>query len=97
MTLLGELQPIFDLYVPKPKIICKVYEDNQSCIAMAKNQKFSPRTKHIALKYHHFRSHINKGLIEICHVISKEQIPDILTKPLEGGLFRYLRAKLCGW
>ena len=64
---------------------------------MAKNQKFSPRTKHIALKHHHFRSDINNGQIEIVHVQSRKQIADIQTKPHEKSLFRYLRAKLCGW
>eukprot|EP00957_Ditylum_brightwellii_P203995 15337136-Ditylum_brightwellii.AAC.1 len=55
MALLTELSKVFDLYMPKPEVHCKVFEDNQSCISIAKSYKFSPRTKHIALKYHHFR------------------------------------------
>ena len=31
----------------------KVWEDNNGCIALANGQKFSPRTKHIGMKYHH--------------------------------------------
>jgi hypothetical protein len=49
-----EINVIFRLYLPQPKFVIKVREDNQSCIAMAQNPKFSPWTKHIALKYHHF-------------------------------------------
>jgi hypothetical protein len=29
--------------------IIKVREDNEACIAMVKNPKFTPRTKHIAI------------------------------------------------
>lgn len=41
----------------KPRFIVKVHEDNQSCIAM-KHPKFSGRMKHIAIKYRHFRKHV---------------------------------------
>ncbi len=53
-TLMQEMNEIFPVYLPSPKFIIKVREDNQSYIAMAKNSKFNPRTKHIAIKYHHF-------------------------------------------
>ena len=84
------MKTVFNLYLPNPQMICKVYEDNQSCIAMAKNMKFSLRTKHIALKYHHFRSHVERKLIDIVHFQSRDQIADILTKPLEEMAFKYL-------
>jgi hypothetical protein len=54
MNLMKEINVVFPLYLPQPKFVIKVREDNQSCIAMASNPKFSPRTKHIAIKYHHF-------------------------------------------
>ncbi len=53
-TLMREMNEIFPLYLPSPEFIIKVQEDNQSCIAMAKNPKFTPQTKDIAIKYHHF-------------------------------------------
>jgi hypothetical protein len=52
-NLIKEINLIFPLYLPSPKFIIKVRKDNQSCIAMANNPKFSPQTKHIAIKYHH--------------------------------------------
>ena len=55
MTLVEELSGIFHHFINKPDFHCKEYEDKQSCIAMTKYSKFSPRTKHIALKYHHFK------------------------------------------
>ena len=97
MCFLEELKPIIDLYVPTPRVHCSVFEDNTACISMASAKKFSPRTKHIALKYHHFRSAVNEGKIKIFHVDTHEQIADIFTKPLKVDQFRYLRQKLMGW
>jgi len=56
--LMKEINMIFPLFLPSPRFVINVREDNQSCIAMAQNPKFSPQTKHIAIKYHHFRKHV---------------------------------------
>jgi hypothetical protein len=53
-TLMRGMNVIFPLYLPSHKLIIEVCEDNQSCIAMAENPKFTPRTKHIAIKNNHF-------------------------------------------
>jgi len=103
---MDEVNKIFPLMTVKPKVHCKlrkhenkldckVYEDNESCIAMAKNRQFSPRTKHIAIKYHHFRRHVNKT-ITLHSIDSSEQLADALTKPLEAPQFAYLRKKYSG-
>jgi len=97
MTLMEEIHEIFPLHISKPNFVCKVHEDNQSCIKMASTDKFTPRTKHIALKFHHFRSHVKSGRIAIQYVRSEEQKADILTKPLPDDLFFPLRYMLCGW
>ena len=55
MTFLEEINEFIDINIPTPKINCKVYEDNNACISIATSNKFSSHTKHIALKYHHFR------------------------------------------
>ena len=82
MQLMQEMDKIFPMNRPKLIVHCSVYEDNESCIAMAKNRKFSQRTKHIAIKYHHFRRHVNKTVF-INSIDTTEQIADALTKPLE--------------
>ena len=66
---------------------------------MAQSQRFTPRTKHISLKYHWFRSHLTgpNKLLDIKYVHTKEQIADIFTKPLAEEAFLYLRKKLMGW
>ena len=44
-----------------PKIHCKVFEDNAGAIEIAKVPKMRPRTKHLNIKYHHFREEVKKG------------------------------------
>ena len=97
ITLLEEIDKIFPLKIPTPKVHCRVWEDNEGCISLATQQKFSPRTKHIAVKYHHFREKVNDGTVSIHSIDSKEQLADIFTKPLEDSLFKYLRKRLSGW
>jgi len=40
--LMKEINVIFPLFLPSPRFVIKVREDNQSCIAMAQNPKLSP-------------------------------------------------------
>ena len=76
----------------------KIFEDNNGAIKTAETPKLSPRTKHIAIKYHFFKSHIGreKG-IELSKIDTDEQKADILTKGLAGPKFKELRMLLCGW
>ena len=37
-----------------------VFEDNESCLRLANLGKMSPRTKHIGIPYHFFRSKIEE-------------------------------------
>jgi len=97
MTIMDEVNEVFPLLMETPQFYCKVWEDNQSCIAMATTQKFTPRTKHIALKYHHFKGHVESGRIQINYIHTELQQADILTKPVRMDLFPKLRYMLMGW
>jgi hypothetical protein len=94
MTLLQELHQVFPVHIKKPNFHCKVHEDNQSCIKMAQLDKFTPRTKHIALKYHHFCRYVKRGEIAIHYCPTDEQKADLLTKPLSDNVFFRLRHML---
>ena len=59
--------------------------------------KFTPGTKHIALKYHHFRSHVKSGRLVIHYMPTEEQLADLLTKPLSNEAFFTLINMLCEW
>jgi hypothetical protein len=41
-----------------------IYEDNEACIVFANSDATKPRTKHIALKWHHFKDQIWQGVIK---------------------------------
>ena len=103
LCLLREMNEICPLCLPQPKFIIKVREDNQSCIAIAENPKFTPRTKHIAIKYHHFRKHVITqanldGFISLEYCSTHDQIADIFTKPIRDDIFFKLRKGLnMGW
>ena len=54
MSLMKETAGLFELLTIDPLFGCTVWEDNERFITVAKSPKFTPRTKHIAIKYHHF-------------------------------------------
>lgn len=64
---------------------------------MARSPKMRPRTKHINIKYHHFRDAVTRGDVVIYVIDTGDQQADILTKPLEEKAFIYLRCLIMGW
>ena len=97
MTLLEELKAPLPIDIELPKIHCTIFEDNNSCIELVKCPKMRPRTKHIGLKYHHFRSKVKQGMVTIKYVNTQDQIADMFTKALAETQFLYLRKKLNRW
>jgi hypothetical protein len=98
MHLMQELkEKRFDLFLPTPKVVCRTFEDNQSCIEIATNHKTRPRTKHLSVRLHHFWSHVVAKSITIEHISTKKQIADMFTKPLARTQFCKLRDRLMGW
>ena len=63
----------------------KVYADNKGAINLAENAVYSPRTKHIDLKYHFSRQAVARGDIKITYINTDDMKADGLTKPI-GGL-----------
>ena len=68
MKLMKEVSFIFDINLPKREVFRKLFEDNQSCIAVVESKQLSPRTKHITIEYHHFRIFLLKKIIRICYI-----------------------------
>ena len=52
------------------------------------------RTKHIEIRHHFLRDHINKGNCKIEYVDTKHQLADIFTKPLAKDRCYELRRDL---
>jgi len=75
-----------------------IFEDNNGCIGLASSPRITPRTKHIAVKYHWFREHIGSDQgITLTHVDTTEQKADIFTKGLVREKFEHVRQLLMGW
>ena len=94
--LLKELQEVMPHSESIPKIHCKAYEDNRGCIDLINSPRLRPRTKHIALKYHHFREHIKSKTISVDYIETGDQIADIFTKALAAPQFLKVRSLLTG-
>jgi hypothetical protein len=54
---------------------------------LPKNASTMTRTKHIDIRYHFIREHIDNGMISIKFVRSEDNTADIMTKDLSGELF----------
>jgi hypothetical protein len=94
---LSELATLTCLTFGTTTTFSTIFEDNKGCVELANTPKMRPRTKHIALKNHHFRSHIATGDIKVKWIDTKSQLADIFTKPLPEPLFTSLRLLLLGW
>ena len=60
----------------------KIFCDNRSAIAMAKNPAFHGRTKHIDVQHHFIRHLVTDNIIELKFCGTSEQTADIFTKYL---------------
>ena len=97
MEHLEKLEKTLNIESKRPSMKCKLFENNNCAIELAKAPKIRPRTKRISLKYHHFREHVWKGLIEINPIDTLKQVADIFTKALPFPIFDYLRKNMMGW
>jgi hypothetical protein len=79
------------------EIKCKVFEDNEGALEMARSPKFRPRAKHINIKYHHFHELIETGKNKMKKKGTLDQQADIFTNSLRTSLFTKLRKLLRGW
>ncbi|KAI3782315.1 hypothetical protein L2E82_12357 [Cichorium intybus] len=61
--------------------------DSQSAIRICHNPVQHSKTKHIALRYHFIKSHVEEGNIEVHFVHTTEQLADIFTKALNEEAF----------
>jgi hypothetical protein len=77
MNLLQEMRERnFKVICIEPYVFCKVFGDNTETLELARLPKLHPRTKHINVCYHQFCKRVQKGLIKIFPIDTKDQIAD---------------------
>ena len=76
--------------MPQEKPI-KIYMDNSSAIALAKNLVFHDRSKHIDTRFHYPRDFIANKQVEVKYVKTQDQVIDIFTKPLKYDVSTKMR------
>ena len=74
-----------------------VHEDNTACLKFANMPKMSPRTKHIAIPYHFFRTKVEQLEIKVVGIDTNNQLADQFTKGLPQDKFVRDRKSLMGW
>jgi hypothetical protein len=79
-----------------PLIRWKTFEDNSGALQLARLPNMRPHTRHINVKYHHFREAVAKGRITIEHVSTTNQLADELAKNLPRVIFVRLRKVILG-
>nr|GEX55360.1 ribonuclease H [Tanacetum cinerariifolium] len=74
-----------------------IYCDSKSAIAISCNPVQYSRTKHITVRYHFIKEHVEKGTLELYFVKTDYQLADLFTKALPADRFNYLvrRIELC--
>ena len=78
--LLGELGYANNLPTP---LMC----DNQGALYLAVSTKNHTRIKHIELRYHYIRETVKEKKVQLLYINTKDQIADIMTKPLAKDQF----------
>jgi len=73
-------------------------QDNQSTMKLLINgqKSSSKRTKHINVRFFFAKDVIDRGDMTVEYCPTKEMWADVLTKPLQGELFRVMRSNLQG-
>ncbi|GJU72086.1 hypothetical protein Tco_1263491 [Tanacetum coccineum] len=67
-----------------------MYCDSKSAIAISCNPVQHSKTKHIDIRYHFIKEHVERGTMEIYFVGTEYQLADLFTKALPKERFEYL-------
>ena len=59
-----------------------MFEDNSGAVSLSRSAKKTPLTKHTDVKFHHVRSLVADGVVDVTYIKTELQRADILTLSL---------------
>ncbi|KAJ9561363.1 hypothetical protein OSB04_006523 [Centaurea solstitialis] len=71
-----------------------IYCDSKSAIQITANPVQHSRTKHIDIRYHFIKDHVEKGNVELYFVESDYQLANLFTKPFDEKRHFFLLSKM---
>lgn len=71
-----------------------IHADNTGALSLSSNPLNHPRTKHIDVRYHFLREHVTKGEFSPSWIPTRQNVADLLTKPLARVSFQGHRTGL---
>ena len=67
----------------------------QTCaLPISKNLVQHSRTKHIEIRHHFIREHVEDGTLTLEFIHTNDQKADLFTKPLDSKRFEFLRQNI---
>ena len=69
-----------------------MFEDNSGAVSLSRSAKITLRTEYIDVKFHHVRSHVAEGVVDVTYIKAELQRANILTKGL--GAVKFLKNRL---
>ena len=81
-----------------PEIPRKItlFQDNQSCIALIRNESSKGRSKHFDVKLKALSAAFREKFFDLVYLPTDQMLADLLTKPLTRNQFCKIRPKLVG-
>jgi hypothetical protein len=75
-----------------------LHQDNQSAMKMERNRRTScgQKSRHIDIRYFFIKDRIDSGELDVVYCPTEMMVADFFTKPLQGALFKKLRAVIMG-
>ena len=71
-----------------------IFQDNLSTITLATTNGGKYRTRHMRVRKYRLKEIFDNEEVRVEHMPTGNMIADVLTKPLQGTLFSYMRMKL---